>query len=298
MDDLDPSAGNPTVVKANSLIQAGYRLTLAEQRVLLSAIAQIGRDDEPTDQVTYTVTANALSDMTGTTARRAYQELAEAAHRLYRREVRIERGPNGEAEGPRGRVTMTRWVQDVDYIPDEGRVELRFAHSILPYLSLLQREFTTYRLRHVATMRSTHGVRLYELLQQWRQHGEREIGIDELRRMFGVEGRYPSIADLKARVIRPAVRDVNECSDLRVEWGQRKAGRRVVAIQFTFRPRADGDEKRRQEPRRVGRGGEPSRAEIERQARPGETWDQVTQRLRAERAAGRCDRTRDWVEGD
>jgi len=294
MDELDPSAYSPTVVKANSLIQAGYRLTLAEQRVLLSAISIIGKDDAPTDQTTYTVAANALADLTGSTARRAYQELSEAAHRLYRREVRIEGGPNGE---DRRRVTMTRWVQEVQYIPDEGRVELRFAHSILPYLSLLQREFTSYKLQHVAPMRSTHGVRLYELLQQWRQHGEREIGIDELRRMFGVVGRYKAIKDLKKYVLEPAIRDVNECSDLRVEWGQRKAGRRVVAIQFTFRPRAD-DNQKRQEPQRVGRGGEPSRAEIERQARPGETWEQVTQRLRAERAAGRCDRTRDWVEGE
>lgn len=284
MDELDASSKNPTVVKANSLIQAGYRLTLSEQRTLLAAIAQIGKDDQPTDQTTYSVTANALEDITGTTARRAYQELAEAAHRLYRREVRIERGPNGEELGPednkrvRRRVTMTRWVQEVEYIEDEGRVEMRFAHSILPYLSMLQREFTTYKLKHVATMRSTHGVRLYELLAQWRQAGERELEIDELRRMFGVEGRYKSIKDLKARVIEPAVRDVNECSDLTVRWGQRKAGRRVAAIQFKFKPKKQP--KTDDAPHR--RSGKITEEKIKAAARPGESRDDVIRRLENE----------------
>ena len=288
MDKLDASAKNPTVVKANSLIQAGYRLSLAEQRTLLAAIAQIGKDDGPTDQTTYSVTADALEEMTGTTARRAYQELAEAAHRLYRREVRIERGPNGEELGPedkkgvRRRITMTRWVQEVEYIEDEGRIELRFSHSILPYLSLLQREFTSYKLKHVATMKSTHGVRLYELLAQWRQAGEREIKIDELKKMFGVEGKYARIPDLKRYVIEPAVRDVNECSDLTVKWGQRKAGRKIAAIQFTFKPKKQP--KAENEPGKLERrrDGRISRAEIERHARPGETEDDVIRRLEGE----------------
>ena len=289
MDELDASSKNPTVVKANSLIQAGYRLTLAEQRTLLAAIALIGKDDTPTDKETYTVTASALEDLSGKTAQRAYQELAEAAHRLYRREVRIEKGTNGEELGPadkkglRRRITMTRWVQEVEYVEDEGRIELRFSHSILPYLSMLQREFTSYKLKHVATMRSTHGVRLYELLSQWRQVGEREIEIREIRRMFGVEDRYSSIADLKKRVIEPAVRDVNECSDLSVRWGQRKAGRKIAAIQFKFKPKAAKKEAKAvastTDRRRDGR---LTRTEIERRARPGESYEDAERRLEAE----------------
>ena len=285
----DPSEKNPTIVKSNSLIQAGYRLTLAEQRVLLAAMAQIGKDDTPTDKETYTVTSDALSDLTNTSARRAYQELAEAAHRIYRREVRIEGGPNGDELGPhdergvRRRVTMTRWVQAVTYIEDEGRVEMRFSHDILPYLSMLQREFTIYKLRHVATMRSTHGVRLYELLAQWRQAGERDLKIDEIKKMFGVEGKYSRIPDLKRYVIEPAVRDVNECSDLNVEWGQRKAGRRVVALQFRFKPKAvqkeSGAAGSTADRRRDGR---ITRTEIERRARPGESYEDAERRIEAE----------------
>ena len=288
MNARDPSSKNPTVVKANSLIQAGYRLTLAEQRVLLSAIAQIGKGDEPTDHEVYTVTADALLEVSGSSAQQAYKELADAAHRLYRREVRIEGGANGDDLGPedkkgvRRRITMTRWVQTIGYVQDEGRVEIRFSHDILPYLSMLQREFTSYKLRHVATMRSTHGVRLYELLSQWRQAGEREIKIDEIRSMFGVTGQYKSIKDLKVRVIEPAVRDINECSDLKVQWGQRKAGRRVVALQFRFAPKKEVKAKDATPTTDRRRDGRITRAEIERRARPGESYEDAERRIEAE----------------
>lgn len=260
-----------TIVKSNALIQAGYRLTIAEQRTLLSAIAQVRRDNEEiTDQCVYNVTASALVDLTGCTAQRAYKELADAAERLYERKVRIERGPNGQADGPKGRVTMTRWVQTIDYIPNEGRIELRFAHDILPYLTALHWEFTKYQLQHVSRMKSTHGVRLYELLQQWRQAGEREIGMEDFRYVFGVDGRYAAIKDLKIRVIGPAVRDVNNCSDLRVEWEQRKAGRKVVAIKFTFKPRDES----KPNPKL-------SDTFLAKNARRGETREQAIKRLSA-----------------
>lgn len=265
--------GTETVVKSNALIQAGYRLTLAEQRVMLSAITQIRRDEPATDEKVYSVEANALADVSGTSARRAYQELAEAAERLYRREVRIVGGANGDSEGSEGRrVTMTRWVQEITYVRDEGRVEMRFARAILPYLSTLREQFTSYQLRYVALMRSTHGIRLYELLAQWRQTGEREIELGDLRRMFGIEGQYSAVKDLRRRVIEPAVKDVNEHSDLLVRYGQRKAGRRVVAFQFQFAPK-DG----KQQQRRL------TKDEIERlvkeKAKPGESYEDAKKRV-------------------
>jgi len=235
--DLDSSAKNPTVVKANSLVQAGYRLSIAEQRLLLSAIAQVDSKGCLSDQELYSVTAADFAEYSGIPIKQSYEELSAAAHRLYRREVRIERGPNGRDDGPHGGVTMTRWVQTVTYIEQEGRVAMRFGSDIVPYLSEIHREFTCYELRHVATMKSTYGVRLYELLMQRHDFGQRQIEISELRRMMGVpDGSYKAIKDLKKCVIEPAVRDVNQCSDLTVSWSQAKTGRRITSITFHFEP--------------------------------------------------------------
>lgn len=256
------------VVKSNALIEAGHRLSLTEQRIVLSAITQVRRDEEPVSDAWYTVSANALADVSGISASRAYHDLADAVETLWQREIVVRGGPNGAAETPKKeRVMKARWVQAIDYIPDEGAIKLMFSAPVVPYLTLLKEQFTRYELQYVAPMNSRFGPRLYELLVQWRQSGEREISISDLQSMWGTN--YSRIFDFKKRVIEPAIADVNEHSDLKATWGQRKTGRRVTHIQFQFGPK---------ENKKAGK--RLTDKQIAAQARPGETWEQVKVRLK------------------
>jgi len=45
------------VYKANALVEASYRLSLYEQRVVLACIAQVRRDEPLTDQKLYRISA-------------------------------------------------------------------------------------------------------------------------------------------------------------------------------------------------------------------------------------------------
>ena len=256
------------VVKSNALIEAGHRLSLTEQRIVLSAITRIRRDEEPASDAWYTVSATALADVAGISASRAFHDLADAVETLWQREIVVRGGPNGTGETPKkGRVMKSRWVQAIDYIPDEGAVRLMFSAPVVPYLTLLKEQFTKYELRYVAPMQSRFGPRLYELLVQWRQAGEREIAITDLQEMWGTN--YDRIFDFKKRVIAHAVKDVNEFSDLKVEVGYRKTGRRVTHVQFKFKPKTAQ--------KRVSR--QLTKAQIKAAARPGETWEQARARL-------------------
>jgi len=221
------------VVKSNHIISASYRLSVAEQRVILSCIAQIRRNEQVSDDVFYSVTAADLAAMCGTDQRTAYRDLAAAAERLFERRITIMFEPDGSTRHPRKR--LTRWVQDVDYVPGEGRVLLRFGKTILPFLTGLTEQFTRYQLSDVARMTSAHAVRLFELLAQYGSVGQREISLEELRDWFQLGAdTYPALKDLKRRVIEPAVAQVNDCSPILVTWSQRKTGRKVTHLKFDF----------------------------------------------------------------
>ena len=219
------------VYKSNALIEASYRLSVYEQRILLGCIAQVRRDAPLTDQQLYVVSAQQIADITGTQLGTAYQNLKAAAERLYRREVTLREAPNGKGGV---KVRLTRWVQTVEYRETEGMVALRFGTDMVPYLSQLTEQFTRYALADVAHMDSAHAIRLYELLCQWRDAGEREVSIEWLRDAFQLDGKYPAIKDFKRWVIEPAVKQVNEHSPMWVKWSQRKTGRRVSHLAFTF----------------------------------------------------------------
>jgi plasmid replication initiation protein len=271
------------VCKSNSLIEASYRLSVAEQRIMLACIAQIRRDQQITDEVMYTVSAKDIAALSGATTNADYEELKKAALRLKRREVRIAYEPNGGGQKPE--VLVANWVQSIAYAESAGLVRLRFNKDMLPYLCQLSEQFTRYALADVAKMSSAYAIRLYELLIQWRGTGERVIEIDWLREALQLEGRYPAIKDFKKWVLEPSMEQINELSPLWVKWEQRKTGRRVTHLVFTFGEKKN--EKSEKEKTRIKSQNKKKegliygipRSTIEEKARPGESYEEAAARL-------------------
>lgn len=271
----------PQIYKSNALVEASYRLTPAEQRILLACISQVRRDHPITDEVMYSVAATDIAQMTGSTSKAAYDELAKASLRLKRREVWLTERPNGD--GAHEETLVTGWVQSIRYRKHEGRVELRFTKDMLPYLTQLTEQFTRYALADVAKMTSAHAIRLYELLVQWRDTGKREVEIDWLRGTLQLEDKYPVLKDFKRRVLEPAVEQINEHSPLWVKWDQHKTGRRVSHLVFTFGEKAQqqGTGKRKTKGKDSEGGaqfGIPGHV-IDQRAQPGESREDAALRI-------------------
>ena len=280
-----------TVVKSNKVVEASYMLTLAEQRVLLACIAQIDSKQELTEGYRFEVTAAGVADLVGLdNLSTVYRDLKKAADKLYERSVVID---DPDPDNPKIEQRKTRWISSIDYIPGEGKLALSFSVGIIPYLSQLSREFTKYKLKHVARFESVYSIRLYELLVQWSSAGEREIEVEWLKRQFQVESKYSRVVDLKKRVIDPAVAEINGHSNLWVEYGQRKSGRTITHFQFQFglkdNPKAlERNQLTEEEINKQARPGETRAAVIARltgtslsdMAKPGESFDQALERKR------------------
>ena len=264
------------VVKDNQLVEATYTLSLAEQRLLLFAIARLDSRTPPGSRICLKITAAEIAETFFLSNVRAYNLLTEVAERLYERSVLIH-AP--DPERPEVEKERTRWVSSIRYLPQKGAVEMVFAEGILPLLCSLRERFSRYRLEHVARLSSSYAIRLYELLIQWRESGSRTVEITWLRARFELGEKYGNIRDLKARVLTPAVNQINQHSDLWVKWEQHKRGRVVHALTFTFGQKQDT-------PQAAASAKTPTkltRAYVERHARPGETWDQAETRLRRAR---------------
>lgn len=179
----------------------------------------------------------------------------------------------------------TRWVASIHYHDGQGALSLVFAPDILPFLSQLRERFTSYRLAYVARMTSTYAIRLYELLVQWRDFGERTVELDWLREHFELTDRHRNIRELKRWVLTPAVTQINAHSDLWVEWEQHKRGRVIHALTFRFGTKS-GAASNKTSGQFSNAKPKLTRADVERHARPGETWDQAETRLQRVRDAG------------
>lgn len=279
-----------TVVKSNKVIEASYLLSLSEQRVLLACIAQIDSMADLTEQYQFEISAAEIVDLVGSdNFSNAYRDLKKAAEKLYDRSVTID---DPDLDNPKVVQRKTRWISSIDYIPGSGKLVLNFASGIIPYISKLSKEFTKYKLKHVARFESIYSIRLYELLVQWSSSGEREIEVEWLKKQFQVSDKYSRLGDLKKRVIEPAIVEINKHSNLWVKYGQRKSGRVVTHFQFQFGVKNSPKQRKQltnEEINRLAKPGETEGAVIARLtgtsmssfANPGESWDDAKERKKS-----------------
>jgi len=213
------------VVKSNQVIEASYQLSAVEQRIILAAISLIPKSQVITDDELYPVSVNELQ-LLGVHEKTAYRDLKEGINRLYERSINLSVDDKS--------IKM-RWVQEVQFLDSQGVIGIRFSKPILPFISNLSREFTKYALSDIAGINSAYAIRIYELLVQYRQIGKREITVESLRTMLELGKKYPLFADFKKRVIDTAVDQINEYSPLKVTYEQKKTGRKVTSVLFSFK---------------------------------------------------------------
>lgn len=219
---------NHLVVKSNALIQASYRLSLNEQRLILLAVSGL-RSQLPGVHPKFNqvdgirITASEFAEAFNLPANKAYEALKEATNELYERSIVKISGKH---------VSKMRWVSAVEYHDGEGWATLSFSPQVTPHLTSLGRKFTEYRLGQVANLRSTYSVRIFEWCIQFADTGWLQIELDDLIQRLGVE--YTRFTDIRRYVIDPAVEELRSKSKLEISWEPIKEGRKVKAVRFTF----------------------------------------------------------------
>lgn len=277
---------NLTVYKSNAVIQAGYQLGLNEQRVVLACIGLVDPRKELLVTDTFEWSAKDFATLFGVSEKNAYKALIEVTQTLFKRYIVVE---NPFPDKPIINKLQTHWISSIYYMETAGKIALRFSPDLIPYLSQLQGSFTRYDLKHIGNMTSTYGIRLYELLMQWKTTGTRTIEIDWLKKQFELDENYDRMFDLKRRVIDPAVKDINTHSNYQVSWEQRKTGRRVTHLTFTF---AEKPPLTPEKPKRATKPKEKiilgvAVSEIEKLARIGESYEQAAARINKAKEAAK-----------
>ena len=108
------------------------------------------------------------------------------------------------------------------------------------------------------------------------------MSIDWLKQQFQIEDKYKAVKDLKKDVIEIAITQINTHSDLTVSYTQRKTARVVTHFTFAFSPKTAVESKPRA--RKKPPQGETIcgvlKADIERLARAGESYEQAAARIK------------------
>jgi plasmid replication initiation protein len=223
------------VLKSNRLIEASYRLSLNEQRIILYAICQCREEDLAfTPDTPVTITADAFAKQFPQADKtNIYRQLKDAMDALYDRSVTIN---DVDPATGHARVTKTRWISTASYIDGAGHVQIIFSPKVIPYISRVEKEFTSYQLERVGHMTSFHAIRIYELLSQYRDIRTRQLSLVELRNYLQIEPHeYKLTSNFTRKVIDISVEQINTHSDLVVKYESKKTGRAITHFLFKIK---------------------------------------------------------------
>lgn len=209
------------VTKSNKLIEASFKLGLTEQKFILFMVSKIQPDDK--DFKIYTLSVREFADIIGLKGQSIYSEVKKISYDLMGKPVQLELN---------GRTIQMSWLSLAIYNDFTGTVDVRFDPFWKPFFLELKKEFTSYKLANIASLKSFYSIRLYELLKQYERIGERTFEIDILKQRLGAEEAYPLYGNFKQRVLLPAQKEIESKTDISFDFEEIKQGRKVDKIYF------------------------------------------------------------------
>ena len=218
------------VVQSNKLVEAKYRLSVEEQKIIKILIAQIQREDE--DFKEYEFHVRDLAKMLGMEHKDPYGVLARITKRLISRVL--------EYHSPEtNRYMQTAWLAGALYKKNEGTVALSFHPYLKPLLLQLQSYFTKYELGQVLQFKGQYTIRFFEFRKSFVGRNKKEV-VFTLKELWDVLGlkkdEYAVFKNFKNRVLEPARLELLAKTGQSFSWEAVRQGRggKVVGVRFVF----------------------------------------------------------------
>lgn len=263
-----PYQQNDNVLKANSLITAKYRGTLLEAKVLYAALwaIQNRQVEELADGYRIRLRGNELRQLTHSNNGSFYKSLKPVARSLMHRSVGME---NQEEDYFR----YINLINECEY--EKGEFRVVFSKRSKDLIMDLSKNYTTLPTL-MMQFKSVYAFRLYEILKRYCYYKKEtpsykrtniftvEKGIAELKLELGTvnaeldtvrreledkehpdyeravekspEELYKTYADFNRYVLKTAVKEINESSDMFVTYKANRGGvdRSTYSVTFTM----------------------------------------------------------------
>ena len=221
------------VAQHNALVNARFSFVPLQMRLFLALLARISLDDTEFKEHVIPVSELLFERHGGS----AYQQLDEMCDDITSFKLYIEI----LEDGTRKRRRRPKY----DYIPlmakagydgDLGGIVAAFNPLIMPYLLQLRESgnFTLADLDELRKLKSPSSVRIYWLLKEYSDFGQRTVTPEQLRFMLNIaENEYPRFSNFKARILDRAQLELAR-TDMPFTYELERQNQLVQRIKFLF----------------------------------------------------------------
>lgn len=212
------------VVKSNDIIQkAKYELNKNEQKIFCYAVSKI-KPDDPVNKV-YTLDVKEFCEILG------LDYFNGGIGYYFKKLLKGLRDKSFYIENNNSSL-LIGWLSEVEIVENTAKVKLTFGVKMQEYLINLKKNYTQYDLLCILPMKSGYSIRMFELLRSI--NGVKgpifDMSLEEIQDRIKVS--YKTYSDFRRRVIEQSVKEINQFTDLKIQWKPVKEGKKIVAIRF------------------------------------------------------------------
>ena len=231
------------VVKSNDLIQRNrFELSLPEQKTVayICSMIQPMQTEESGFQLEYEFKIREYCKICGIDYDNGknYQDVKATLKKLRDKSMWLTL--------PDGSETTVGWLAKATTNKKSGIAHIKLDEDMVPYLFDLKQKFTQYQLYNVLGMKSAFSVRIYELMKSYSFRHTITFELDELKKLLMVEDvkSYNRFPDFRRKVLEKAQLEINELTDINIEFEPIKTSRKVTSIKFIIEEKFKNSRKR------------------------------------------------------
>ncbi|HBE9109966.1 replication initiation protein [Clostridioides difficile] len=222
-----------SLVKHNNLIQGKYTLSASEQKFVYKLFEIIQKRNYSSREISFkfdTIYKDYSGIVDKNITKHEFKNLIEG---IQNNQPRVIIGDQ---------FIRTQWYAikgDLDY----NEITLIIDEHIFKYIQAIEENFTKLDFASIYSFTTFFAMRIYELLKQW--SGTRQgivFKLDYFKELLEIQDKYKRYYDLDKYVLKKSTEQINEKSDIFVEYKPIRKGRSVESIEFTIREKKENIE--------------------------------------------------------
>lgn len=215
-----------TMAIQNRVTECFKSMSVDEKRILIMA-SPVARNIDATEQDSILISAQQFAEECGIKVNSAYKQIELASKKLVDRSFSYT--------NEKGKKVYSNWVIDATY--EDAGVSLRFTSVVLMMLKILDKynPYTRYKKDVVLKLKKDYSIDFYHLAKKTEKLGNFELTIDSMFIEFGLPESYRDLRNLKRRVLKDPIDEINKYTDIDLTYEPIKKGRSVVGFKFTVR---------------------------------------------------------------
>ena len=215
-----------TMAIQNRVTECFKSMSVDEKRILIMA-SPVARNINATEQDSILISAQQFAEECGIKVNSAYKKIEIASKKLVDRSFSYT--------NEKGKKVYSNWVIDATY--EDAGVSLRFTFVVLMMLKILDKynPYTRYKKDVVLKLKKDYSIDFYHLAKKSEKLGNFELTIDSMFIEFGLPESYRDLRNLKRRVLKDPIDEINKHTDIDLTYEPIKKGRSVVGFKFTVR---------------------------------------------------------------